>query len=749
MSLTVNQFYRFGEFAIDTDQKILLRGDHPLPLTPKVFETLLILVENHGRVVEKEALMRRLWPDTFVEDANLTFNIQQIRKALGDDARHPVYIETVPRRGYRFIAAVEEVLTDASAANRHPTRRYETTGEQMPDSVATASAHSARESAAASGLPGAQVSSTRPDGFAAEPAAAPRATGISKRSVALVAALLVVLTGGALLAFKLIKAPARPAAVTSYNNWEVVRLTRTGGSVHPAISPDGRFVAYVQSESERESVWIRQLATSTEQQLLPPEMFNYSNLCFLPDGSELYFTRRESPSALLTLYRMPILGGVPKKLRDDIQEQLTLSPDGKNLAFTRRNRENKTEFVISNADGVEERVLTSGVLPFPAWSPDGKVIVYSEGSSHTGADSMSVFELRLEDSTTREVTPRKWNYVSHKSWLSDGTGLIVSARDAKTGVNQLWFVAYPSGETRPLSDDLQHLNRHSLTADAGTLVAEQYVVVSDIWSVPLSDPAGATKVGFWGRGGLSLLRGGRILYTSLVSGENYDIWVMNGDSTGRKQLTFDDSNDIYPVATPDERHIIFISSRSGDFEVWRMNADGSNPVQLTYGKAALTPSLTPDGQWVVYRSGRDGNIWKVPVEGGESVRVVESGRSATVSPNGKLIAYFVRVENGWQIAVKSFAEGGAAVRKFAGPSPALNDDVLQWTADGKALLYASRYEGVGNVWRQPLDGNPPRKVTDFKSDGIFSFDVSADGKTLVCARGGWKHDIVLIRGIKP
>src|SRR5215217_9688774 len=106
--------HRFNDFAIDTEQKVLLRGGKAVPLAPKVFETLLALVENHGRIVLKEELMKRLWPDTFVEESNLTFNIQQLRKALGDNARKPVYIETIPRRGYRFIAGVEPLWSNHS-----------------------------------------------------------------------------------------------------------------------------------------------------------------------------------------------------------------------------------------------------------------------------------------------------------------------------------------------------------------------------------------------------------------------------------------------------------------------------------------------------------------------------------------------------------------------------------------------------------------------------------------------------------
>ena len=118
MSLAIGKFYSFGDFEVDSDQRILMRDGRPLPLTPKVFDTLLILIENSGRIVEKEALMNRLWPDTFVEEANLGFNVNQLRKALGDDARHPRYIETVSRRGYRFIARVEGPLDESIATNQ-------------------------------------------------------------------------------------------------------------------------------------------------------------------------------------------------------------------------------------------------------------------------------------------------------------------------------------------------------------------------------------------------------------------------------------------------------------------------------------------------------------------------------------------------------------------------------------------------------------------------------------------------------
>ena len=131
MSLLINHFYRFGEFTLDADQKVLLRQGKPLLLAPKVLETLLTLVENSGRIIEKEELMTRLWPDTFVEESNLTYTIVQLRKTLGDDARHPRYIETVPKRGYRFIVDVEEVLSDRGMVSNAVIQKRPATSETI------------------------------------------------------------------------------------------------------------------------------------------------------------------------------------------------------------------------------------------------------------------------------------------------------------------------------------------------------------------------------------------------------------------------------------------------------------------------------------------------------------------------------------------------------------------------------------------------------------------------------------------
>src|SRR6266550_6284467 len=107
-------FYEFGCFRVDEGERLLLRQGEPVPLAPKVFDTLLALVRDRGHVLDKERLMKQLWPDTFVEESNLTYNISQLRKALGDGAGER-YIETIPRRGYRFTAPVREGDEEAAA----------------------------------------------------------------------------------------------------------------------------------------------------------------------------------------------------------------------------------------------------------------------------------------------------------------------------------------------------------------------------------------------------------------------------------------------------------------------------------------------------------------------------------------------------------------------------------------------------------------------------------------------------------
>src|SRR5215475_12388234 len=239
MSSLISHFYKFGEFAVDVDQRVLLHHEKRVAITPKVFDTLLLLVENSGRLVTKEELMRSLWPDSFVEESNLTFNIQQIRKSLGDNARKPVFVETVSRRGYRFIAEVEEVLTDVDMKRRQI-------------SIGSNGARAKRKrqvdefivkQASSEAFPIKKVAQN--DSVVSEIA--------SRRAVLIAGLLAVLLSATGLMIWRFSHSANRNQnekhstefSSSTLSTLKVEKLTANGKSSGPVISPDGKFVAYV------------------------------------------------------------------------------------------------------------------------------------------------------------------------------------------------------------------------------------------------------------------------------------------------------------------------------------------------------------------------------------------------------------------------------------------------------------------------------------------------------------------------
>ena len=207
---------------------------------------------------------------------------------------------------------------------------------------------------------------------------------------------------------------------------------------------------------------------------------------------------------------------------------------------------------------------------------------------------------------------------------------------------------------------------------------------------------------------------------------------------------------LIPEVSPDGRSIVFISFRIGVPHLWRMNIDGSDQRQLTNGVSGESgPQFSPDGRWLMYRTalGR-WTIWKIPADGsGAPVQITDKySRSPAVSPDGKLIAYFYREDNGpWRIAVAPF-EGGEPSKTFdilALPNPS-----LRWTPDSRAVAYVETQGGVSNIVIQSLDGGKPKPLTDFKQERIFSFDYSRNGKQLAISRGTINNDVVLISNFK-
>jgi serine/threonine protein kinase len=572
----------------------------------------------------------------------------------------------------------------------------------------------------------------------------PKASGARRFTTTVIA--LTILVAAAIAIKKLIGKPAIP-----FQQVDITRLTNNRNIALSEISSDGKYIVYVDTEKGNSSLLLRQVATDSVHEIVPPAKVGYSDLAFSPDGGYVYFVRSsDNVSAVRALYRVPVLGGAPVKLIDDLHNHFTLSPDGSQLAFARRYfSEGKIAMMIANADGSGERRLAARPskepYTFPAWSPDGKVIVCNDGSPGRAGNQRGITELRVKDGAERSLTSQKWQSVGRKVWMPDGSGFFFDAYRAEKQRRQIWYLPYPGGEPRPTTIGLDHCRQISLTADLKTMICSQENLISDIWSLPEGDTSRARKLG----AGVSLswAPDGQIVYESDSDGDR-DVWMMNQDGTGRKNLTSSPGRDGFPRVTPDGRYILFTSDRSGAPEIWRMEIGGSNPMQLTSSGNAQMSDISPDGKWAFYVSS---GIKKVPIVGGEPVAFPSehSTEYPSVAPDGKLIAYYYREKQPgakFKIAV-SPSSGGQPVWTFDPPRENFWTPDIRWTPDGKALLYEADHNGVSNIWLKSLNSEPPKRLTDFRSEAILSFDLSSDGKHLICTRGGWTFDLVLVRDV--
>jgi serine/threonine protein kinase/Tol biopolymer transport system component len=561
---------------------------------------------------------------------------------------------------------------------------------------------------------------------------------------------------------------------------KITQVTGDGNATVAAISPDGRYVAYVLRDKGREMLRVRQVATSSDLQLVPPAEIFYVGLTFSPDGDYLYYVTLQAPGApgvLLeskmsgTLYRVPVLGGTSRRLLTGVDDPVTFSPDGGRFAFVRAYSDRgETALMVANADGSGEQRLAGRPIPDvyvrnqrygsgPAWSPDGKVIVCGVGRFA----QQHVVAVSAVDGSEKPVGSRSWQFVGRLAWLPDGSGLVMIGKDENLP-SQLWQLSYPAGEARRITNDLNIYEDVSLDADAGSLVTiQRHAGTKNLWVVaPDDDSAQAKKIMSAMTGGpavvvevVSWTPDGRLVYTA-KTGDRTDLWVVNHDGTEQKQLTaFGKSLNGRPSVSPDGRYIVFGSDMAGPHNIWRVDIDGSNPVRLTSGELESWPTCSPDGRWVVYASDSSGenSLWKVPIEGGEPVQLTATVGFTipSVSPDGKAVAYLDRDERvGSPVRVRIVVipfEGGDPVKTIDLP-PTFEHLAVRWTPDGRALAYVDTRDGVDNIWSRPLEGGASRQITDFKSDRIGIFDWSSDGKQLALWSGTPTSNVVLISNFR-
>ena len=557
----------------------------------------------------------------------------------------------------------------------------------------------------------------------------------------------------------------KPAAIP-FQAFAASQVTNSGKALFAAISPDGKFVVSVMDEKGKSSLWLRNVATGSDTQVLAPDTAAIGSPAFSVDTNYIFYRKAtDATQASWNIYRMPVLGGSPQRLVGDVDLGPTFSPDGKRMAYMRGNDPEVGKFRIlsANLDGSDEKVLLIAPLPIPdtlSWSPDGKSIAYNSYADSKAPGQISVFDIASSKDTSLTAFPDRTFFAL--AWSPDGRGLLVNYADRASGSTnrQIGFVSYPDGRFQSVTNDIHGYRTLSISADGKAMVSIQqqqsdsvHVQTLGANGSPIQVPGVPNQATVRGVGWDS---GGNLIVTTSTS-----MLRLSSDGSQQTTLLSDPSATMgWSSACRNGGPILmqsYLREGKTTINIWSVDADGSHPQQLTNGKDEEYPLCSPDGKWAYYFDEATSRIMRVPIDGGTS-ELVEGGAvtngfmagGVNFSPDGK---WMPEVESSVDSATQSVTTKVALIdvnanslasTKFLTPRPEMRIPIA-FTPDGKAVAYTIVENGVGNVWAQPLDGSPGHRLTNFASDQIRTFQFSPDGKSLAVAQQHIVSDVVLLR----
>jgi serine/threonine protein kinase len=563
-----------------------------------------------------------------------------------------------------------------------------------------------------------------------------------------------------------------------FSNFVVTQVTNTGKTQQTAISPDGRFLLSVQKDNGQESLWLRNIATASDTQVVSSRGQKFTSPVFSPDGNYIYF-RETAPgmSGLFILHRAPVLGGKPEMVAKDVDSNATFSPDGKNIVFIRVNDPDigKWRLIETNADGSNERVLDIAPERISqksvAWSPDGRrvaVAIADVGSSIAGSISMFDFA----SSQLRPFVELHDKAPTQLAWSPDGRWLLATyggRGESFSLQDQIGIFSYPSGKFHTVTNDTNNHATLTISSDGHTLATVQNQVTSEIQLLPASGTGPASLVpGLPAQGFISAFDW--LGNDELVVSKGLRLLRMRTDGSSSSSILNDPGGFIGSVDTCGGKGPIvftwyFHGGENGG-RIWRADAEGTAPVALSPAGEPKLWQCSKDGKWL-YESATSGNsdIRRLSVVNGGNEETLPSTTIANVlmmgtalSSDGKTYARLVAEENPEarnytqkillqnlddpKPSTRTLALEGTRNFVFHGSSP---DASFQFSPDGKALAFVVEEKGVDNIWLQPLDGSNGHPITNFKSEEITGFRWSPDAKHLAVGRNHNGSDVILLR----
>ena len=703
-SLGTPGLIRFGPFALDPNSRELRKRGYPVRLQPQALAVLLLLTERAGQIVSREEIHQRIWgTDTFVDfERGINFAINQIRTALGDDAEKPRYIETIPRRGYRFVAATENGEPGDSASTA--TAQIEN-GEPVRTAASVTPISCDRKWAASADQE--QVSASS-DVRAIFPARSPFAT---KALAALT--LLATITAG-FLGYRALNNraghTAQPPASSAFPNMRISQLTSLPGNYgSPGFSPDGKQIAFVWDGEHRGrgDLYVQLVGGGKPLRLTHTSTGFVCCTDWSPDGQQIVFGRCDDNGG--RVFTIPALGGSERKLTD-----LACAP------------------------------FATGGTAEVRWTADGKSLLLTDRCTPDAPTGIVVFSLQTGEKRCLH-TPSVGDSGDTDPILSPDEKTVAFLRWPTSGLAEIYTVAFSGGNLRQLTQD-------SFDADVLMLMWSpdgKYITFEPTRDRmarvaasggPVEFEAVYPKIGTLSRDHRRLA----YIEPPLVWRCSPAVWRINLAHAGGKVISQDrilvsaaGGNDSAQLS-PDEHQLVFASMRSGSHQIWRSNADGSDPVQLTSFETGFpgTPRWSPDGKWVAfdYHTAAHTRIYLVDSEGRNLHPLTSSSYEDSVpswSRDGKAV-YFASDRTGdWQVWRRELSTGKETQITRHGGFAAFE------SYDAKELYY-SKFEG-GGIWKVPVGGGQEERVTDSLHLGYWGhFAVTDNGLYLVDsdAKGG-------------